>query len=76
MSTTSVKLEISEEIDTLPPEDQRKVLDFARALADRRLRAQGKEKLRPFAQGFDLKDLEAMRKVIEEDCERVDLSEW
>ena len=68
MPTSSVKLETTEEIDTLPPEDQRKVLDFARALADRRLKAEGREKLRPFAQGFDRRDLETMRKVIEEDC--------
>jgi hypothetical protein len=60
----------------LPPEDQRRVLDLARALAEQKIRGVKGGDLLPFTQGFSKEDLEVMRRAVEEDCERVDLSEW
>ena len=57
-------------------EDQRKVLDLARALAERKTRTVKGKDLLPFTTGFSEEDLEVMRRAVEEDCERVDLSEW
>jgi len=57
-------------------EDQRKVLDLARALAERKTRGVRGRDLLPFTRGFSKEDLEVMRRAVEEDCERVDLSEW
>ena len=57
-------------------EDQRKVLDLARALAERKTRGVKGSDLLPFTQGFSREDLEVMRRAVEEDCEKVDLSEW
>jgi len=60
----------------LAAEDQRKVLDLARALAGGKTRGVEGKDLLPFTQGFSKEDLEVMRRAVEEDCERVDLSEW
>jgi len=57
-------------------EDQRKVLDLARKLAERKTRGVKGKDLLPFTMGFSKEDLEVMRRAVEEDCERVDLSEW
>ena len=54
-------------------EDQRRVLDFARGLAE--AKTPGRGPLLPFAQGFTKEDLDALRQA-ERDCEKVDLSEW
>ena len=76
MAATTLKQEIDRELDSLPPEDQRRVLDFTRALTVRRAPALGEQQLRSFDLGFSREDLEEMRRAIEEDCEKVDLSEW
>jgi hypothetical protein len=71
-----LKSEISEKLDMLLAEDQRRVLDFARALAERKTHGVRGRDLLPFTKGFSKVDLEVMRRAVEEDCERVDLSEW
>jgi hypothetical protein len=71
-----LKSEISEKLDMLLAEDQRRVLEFARGLAERKTRGVKGRDLLPFTQGFSKEDLEVMRRAVEEDCERVDLSEW
>ncbi len=76
MASSSLKSEISESLDLLPPDDQRKVLDLARTLAERKTRGVKGSDLLPFTQGFSKEDLEIMRKAVEEDCEKVNLSEW
>jgi hypothetical protein len=76
MTTTALKQEISERLDSLLPEDQRKVLDLARALAGRKTHGVRGRDLIPYTRGFSKDDLEVMRRAVEEDCERVDLSEW
>jgi len=75
MTTTALKQEVTERLDSLPPEDQRKVLELARALTERRpAGVPGKDLLR-FMGTIEKTDLDAMRKAIEEDCERIDDSE-
>jgi hypothetical protein len=76
MTSTVLKQEVSHELDLLPPEDQHKVLDFARALAERRREGVSGRDLLHFAGAIEKSDLEIMRKAIEEDCERIDVNEW
>jgi hypothetical protein len=76
MTSTALKQEVSEKLDSLPPEDQRRVLDLARALAGRKVSGVKGKDLLPFTKGFSKEDLEIMGQAVEEDCEKVDLSEW
>lgn len=75
MTATALRQKVSEKLDLLPPEDLRKVLNLAEELAKRQTLSGGDPRLLPFAQGFAQEDLEALRQA-EEDCEKVDLSEW
>lgn len=76
MSTTALKQEIEKELDSLPVEDQRKVLDFTQTLTKRRGRGVSGKELLPFTKGFSAEDAEVIRQAVDEDCEKVDLSEW
>jgi hypothetical protein len=76
MTTTALKQEVTERLDSLPPEDQRKVLELARALTERRPAGVSGKGLLRFMGTIDKTDLDLMRTAIEEDCERVDDSEW
>jgi len=65
-----------EELEKLPYELQRRVLDFAQALALSRPKGvPGRELLR-FSGAISLGDLREMSQAIDEGCERVDPSEW
>ncbi len=76
MNAKLIKQEILKELDRLPPELQRQVLDFARALGSSVSEGvPGKELLR-FAGILTPEEAELMERAIEEGCERVDLSEW
>jgi hypothetical protein len=76
VSTTALKQEIDKELDSLPPEDQRKVLDFTLALAERKTTGVRGQDILPYTLGFSPEDLEVMSQAVDEDCEKVDLSEW
>ena len=76
MTTVALKQALSEKLDSLPPEDQRKLLDFARELTMHRQEGVSGRDLVRFAGAIDKSDLELMRKAIEEDCERVYANEW
>jgi hypothetical protein len=77
----SIAEEIAKAVNNLPPELQKKVLDYARGLdqdtkADNRPQGvPGKDLLR-FAGTISKEDLKIMSQVIEEDCERIDESSW
>ena len=74
--SASIKQEIIEQLDKLPLELQRRVLDFAHALVMSTPRGTpGKDLLR-FAGMIDEEDLKAIEKAIEEGCERIDESKW
>jgi hypothetical protein len=75
MTTTALKQEVTERLDALPPEDQRRVLELARALTERRPDGVSGRDLLRFMGTIEKTDLDVMRKAIEEDCERVDDSE-
>jgi hypothetical protein len=72
MSAAALKQEIDKELDSLPIEDQRKVLDFTHALIERKTTGVRGQDILPFTLGFSPEDLEIMRQAVEEDCERVE----
>ena len=76
MTTTALKQEVTERLDALPPEDQRRVLELARALTARHPAGVSGRDLLRFMGTIEKTDLDFMRRAIEEDCERIDDSEW
>ncbi len=76
MAEISYKQEILEQLDRLNADQQRQVLEFARGLQ----RPVGEpgwmfiERTRDI--WIDPADLEVMKQVIEEECERIDPDEW
>lgn len=76
MLNATVKKEIINQIGLLDYEHQRRVLDFARALAVTGPKGiQGKQLL-CFAGTIPADDLKTMEKAIDDSCEKVDLNEW
>lgn len=76
MTTSSLKEELLKELNSLPLEEQRKVLDFTRKLAMiKPLGVRGQELL-SFVGTINKADLELMQQVIQRGCEGVDLNEW
>ncbi len=71
MSTTT-KDRLLEQLDLLPDELQRRVLDFAEALALSLPKGVPGANLIKFAGTIPEHDLELMREAIARDCERVD----
>jgi hypothetical protein len=76
MVNSSFQSELLKEIDQLPPALQRRVLDFARALADSAPQGVPGDTLLPFAGIMTPAEADEFLRGIEEDCERVDPSEW
>ena len=76
MLDTTVKKDIINQIGQLDYEHQRRVLDFARALAVTGPKGVSGKQLLSFAGSIPADDLKAMKKAIEEGCEKVDLNEW
>lgn len=68
--------ELSTCLRQLPVEQQRQVLQFARALAAPALRGVRGSDLLQFAGTIDESDLEAISQAIRDGCERIDASEW
>ncbi|MEW6210665.1 MAG: hypothetical protein AB1631_20035 [Acidobacteriota bacterium] len=72
----TLQKEILDQLDKLPPDQQHKVLDFARSLAKAvPVGKQGKELLK-FAGTIEAEDLKIISQAIEEDCEQVNVNEW
>ena len=68
--------QVLEQLQALPPDHQRRVLDFARALAaPAPAGVPGKDLLR-FAGAIPVDDLKRMAQAIEDGCEQVDADEW
>jgi len=68
--------DVIREMDHMPLELQRRVLDFAHALAGSRPKGTIGADLLEFAGTFSAEDLDAMSAAIEEGCERVDEDAW
>jgi hypothetical protein len=74
MSERTLQSELLDQLDGLPLEKQRKVLNFARSLAEPKGKP-GNEML-VFGGAIDAADLSAMTKAIENGCEQVNADEW
>ncbi|MGB9593173.1 MAG: hypothetical protein ACPL7R_03420 [Anaerolineae bacterium] len=76
MENASIRKEILAELDRLGAEQQRRVLDFARALAAAKPRGVPGKVLLPFSGAIPHEDARAIAAAIEEACERVNPDEW
>lgn len=73
MTTAFIKDNLIDQINNLPHDLQLRVLDFVKALIPKGV--EGKSLLR-FEGAIPVDDLQLMTKAIEENCEKVDTSEW
>jgi len=76
MMNPTLETEIREQLSQLPLEQQRRVLEFARALVATRVRGVPGQALLRFAGLVDAEDLATMKQAIEEGCEQVQPNEW
>ncbi|HLB70042.1 MAG: hypothetical protein OIN88_03165 [Candidatus Methanoperedens sp.] len=73
---STIKQDIARQLDHLPPEAQRQVLDFVQALAKSFPKGVPGKQLLRFSGILEAEDIKAMTQAIEEGCERVDMNEW
>jgi hypothetical protein len=72
----SIKRKLLEQLEVLPYEFQRRVLDFAQALALSVPKGVPGKQLLRFVGAIPEDDLQMMVQAIEAGCERIDLDEW
>jgi hypothetical protein len=72
----SIKRKLLEQLEALPYEFQRRVLDFAQALAVSVPKGVPGKQLLRFAGTIPADDLQMMAQAIEVGCEKVDWDEW
>ena len=68
--------EVIEQLRAMPQHLQWQVLEFARKLVKAEVCGTPGQQLLPFAGSIPPDDLQLMREVIEQDCERIDVNEW
>jgi hypothetical protein len=68
----SMKKEILENLESIPYEDQRIILDFIKVLAGRNIKGVPGRDLLVFSRTIERSDTDSMMKAIEEGCEKVD----
>lgn len=76
MTIPTLEAEIREQLHRLPLEQQRQVLEFARALVATQVRGVPGQTLLRFAGTIDTNDLAMMAQAIEAGCEQVDRDAW
>jgi hypothetical protein len=76
MLDTSLQNELIKEMEQLPPNLQRKVVEYAHSLKKPLPEGTPGKDLLKFAGILSREEAEEMLKVIEEDCERIDPNEW
>ena len=76
MTESVITQQLVEQVDQLPLEFQRKVLDFAQALALALPKGVPGRSLLRFAGAIEAEDLKAMSEAIQADCGQVDADEW
>ena len=76
MSISTFETEICAQLQQLPPEQQRHVLEFVRALVATRVRGVPGQALLRFAGSIEASDLAAMAQAIEDGCEQVHGEDW
>jgi hypothetical protein len=67
---------VADEVKSLTPELQRRVLEFARALAISEPRGLQGRQLLQFAGELTPEDAQLIRDAIEKGCEKIDSHEW
>jgi hypothetical protein len=75
MMAQTLEAEIREQLNQLPVEQQRWILEFARSLVAARVRGVPGKTLLRFAGAINTDDLTAMKQAIEEGCEQVSLND-
>jgi hypothetical protein len=76
MLNATVRKEIVNQIQRLDYEHQRRVLEFARALAVTGPKGVPGKQLLSFAGAIHADDLKTIKQAIEDNCEKVNLNEW
>ena len=76
MLNVTVKKEIINQMGQLDYEHQKRVLDFARALAVTGPKGVPGKLLLSFGGTYPADDLREMKKAIEDNCEKIDQNEW
>ncbi|MFQ5854861.1 MAG: hypothetical protein ACE5LU_04355 [Anaerolineae bacterium] len=76
MTHSVITQQIIRQVDQLPLELQRRILDFAQALALSLPKGTPGKQLLRFAGIIEPDDIEAMSQAIEAGCEKVDANEW
>jgi hypothetical protein len=74
--TNLIVNQVVEQMNTLPPKLQRRVLNYAEALNKSGKRGVAGRKLLKFSGAIAADELAAMKKAIETDCEQVNPNEW
>lgn len=76
MNTQSIEQAISGYLKKLNTDEQRKILEFARALNLSKLKGIHGKELIKFASLINKDDLNLMKDAIETECEKVNENEW
>lgn len=76
MISPTLEQELHEHLSHLGIEQQRQVVDFARALAVSQVRGVPGQALLQFAGTIEADELALMQCAIEDDCEQVNAHEW
>jgi ERCC4-type nuclease len=76
VSMSALEEEITERLKNLSPEKREQVLEYTRSLGDAPRRNALKSELWRFRNTFSPEEAEEIKRVIEEECERVDPDGW
>ena len=73
---SALEEEITERLKKLRPEQQTRVLEYARSLSRETPRGTPGEALRPFFGIWSKEEAEEIQRVVDDACERVDPDAW
>ena len=76
MMSKEYKTEILNQLEMLDTKQQKNVLNYIRILGTTKPKGIQGNKLLSFVGTINSSDLKLMKQIIEEDCEKVNLSEW
>ena len=71
-----VRQEIAKQVEKLPPDMQEQVLRFVASLSPSAPVGENGARLRQFSSSLDTTSARQMIQAFDEECERVDASEW
>ena len=76
MVSSNVREELLNQLGQLSLEQQHRVLEYAQKLAVPEVKGTPGKNLLRFSGTFSEEDADAISRIIESDCERVDTNEW